>query len=257
MRTNSEEQSGSDQSSVYQKFDEHYFSSDTYQDVSYAKYSQYWWSNRFYAILARRFGKLNGVMLEIGCGLGHLVGQLEDTFITYGLDINEWALQRAKKEALRTPFSLASAENLPFLDNSFDAIVIKHVVEHLPQPEQAIRELGRILVSGGLLILSAPNLESLLKPLKGENWIGYQDPTHISLKPPGEWLDLLRQEGGFCEKRVFSDGFWDTPYIPLVPEILQKVFFGSLGGFQAITGWIILPPRWGESIIIIAEKHAC
>ena len=150
---------------------------------------------------------------------------------------------------------MASAENLPFVDNSFDVIVIKHVVEHLPQPDQAIRELGRILVPGGLLILSAPNLESLLKPLKGQDWIGYQDPTHISLKTPGEWLDLLHKEGGFLEKRVFSDGFWDTPYIPLVPEILQKLFFGSLGGFQAITGWIFLPLRWGESIIIIAEKH--
>ena len=255
MRTDSKEPSVSDRSSVYQKFDEHYFSSKTYEDVSFAKFSQYWWSNRFYAILARRFGKPNGVMLEIGCGLGHLVGQLEDTFITFGLDVNEWALQKAKEEVGRTPLSLASAENLPFVDNSFDVIVIKHVVEHLPQPDQAIRELGRILVPGGLLILSAPNLESLLKPLKGQDWIGYQDPTHISLKTPGEWLDLLHKEGGFLEKRVFSDGFWDTPYIPLVPEILQKLFFGSLGGFQAITGWIFLPLRWGESIIIIAEKH--
>jgi hypothetical protein len=71
---------------------------------------------------------------------------------------------------------------------------------------------------------------------------------------PNEWLDLLRIEGGLLVKRVFSDGFWDTPYIPLVPEIVQKLFFGSLGGFQAITGWIFLPPRWGESIIIIANK---
>jgi ubiquinone/menaquinone biosynthesis C-methylase UbiE len=256
MKKNVEEASINERSSVYQKFDENYFSSKTYQDVSFAKFSQYWWSNRFYAILARRFGKTSGKILEIGCGLGHLIGQLEDSFITYGLDVNEWALQKAKEEVRATPLSLASAEFLPFIENSFDAIIIKHVVEHLPQPDQAIRELGRILVSGGLLILSAPNLESLLKPLKGEDWIGYQDPTHISLKTPKEWLDLLHQEGGFLEKRVFSDGFWDTPYIPLVPEILQKLLFGSLGGFQAITGWIFLPPRWGESIIIIAEKHA-
>ena len=53
-------------SPAYQKFDEHYFSSETYEDVSFAKCSQYWWSSRFYAILSRRFGKTSGVMLEIG-----------------------------------------------------------------------------------------------------------------------------------------------------------------------------------------------
>ena len=96
MEKNLEEAPTRDRSAVHQQFDEHYFSSDTYQDVSFRKYSQYWWSNRFYAILARRFGKTKGKFLEIGCGLGHLVGQLEDTFDTYGLDINPWALQKAK-----------------------------------------------------------------------------------------------------------------------------------------------------------------
>jgi SAM-dependent methyltransferase len=150
---------------------------------------------------------------------------------------------------------MGSVEDLPFADNLFDVVIIKHVVEHLPRPDRAIQELGRILAPAGRLILSAPNLASLLKPLKGEKWIGYQDPTHISLKTPEEWLDLLREKGKFRVDRVFSDGFWDTPYIPLVPEMLQKLFFGSLGGFQAITGWIFLPLRWGETMIIIATKE--
>ena len=61
-------------------FDERYFSTHTYQDVSFAKYSQYWWSNQFYAILARRNGKHGARLPEIGSGLSHLVGQLEGTF---------------------------------------------------------------------------------------------------------------------------------------------------------------------------------
>jgi hypothetical protein len=55
--------------------------------------------------------------------------------------------------------------------------------------------------------------------------------------------------------RVFSDGFWDVPYIPLIPPMLQKLFFGSLGGFQAVTGLVFLPYRWGESVIVIAQKQ--
>lgn len=235
-------------------FDEKYFSSHTYQDVSFARYSQYWWSNRFYATLARRYGQHGKRFLEIGSGLGHLVGQLEDSFETYGMDINHWALKESKSVIEKTALQIANAEEIPFADGTFGVVIIKHIVEHLSNPEKAIAEIGRVTAPGGILILATPNLDSLLKPWKGESWIGYQDPTHISLKPPSIWLDWIKQSG-FSLKRVFADGFWDVPYIPILPKQIQKLVFGSLGGFQAITGLVFLPMRWGESIIVIAQKQ--
>lgn len=234
-------------------FDEKYFSTHTYADVSFAKYSMYWWSNRFYAMLARRYGQRGARLLEIGSGMGHLVGQLEDTFDTYGIDINAWAVNQSKAVAQQSKLEIASAQDLPFHDNSFNVVIIKHIVEHLPDPTKALREIGRVTQQGGTLILATPNLDSLLKPWKGERWIGYQDPTHISLKRPAEWLSLI-ENAGFALIKIFSDGFWDVPYVPLVPKQIQKLFFGSLGGFQAITGLVFLPMRWGESIIVIAKK---
>lgn len=234
-------------------FDESYFSTHTYEKVSFARYSQYWWSNRFYAILARRYGRRGGRLLEIGSGLGHLVGQLEGSFATCAADVNHWALGQSRSVAPRTMHAVSSAEELPFSGGAFEVVIIKHVVEHLPHPEKAIAEIGRLVAPGGTLILATPNLASLLKPWKGERWIGYQDPTHISLKPPAEWLALI-EGAGFELKRVFADGFWDVPYIPAVPGIVQKLFFGSLGGFQAISGLVFLPMRWGESILVVARK---
>jgi SAM-dependent methyltransferase len=234
-------------------FDENYFSSHTYKNVSFARYSQYWWSNRFYAILARRYGKPGAHLLEIGSGLGHLAGQLENSFKTIAADVNPWVLKQSLQAARFTSHVVLSAEQLPFIDGVFGVVIIKHVVEHLPHPEDAITEIGRITAPGGMLILSTPNLSSLLKPWKGEKWIGYQDPTHISLKHPIEWLDVI-QRSGFRLLKVFSDGFWNAPYIPLVPQILQKLIFGSLGGLQAIVGLPFLPMRWGESIMLVAEK---
>jgi len=234
-------------------FDEKYFSTHTYADISFARYSMYWWSNRFYAILARRYGRRGARLLEVGSGLGHLVGQLEDTFETVGLDLNHWAVKKSKSVANRSHLQTASAQDLPFEDGSFDVVIIKHIVEHLPNPEKAIHEIGRVTERNGTLILATPNLDSLLKPWKGDKWVGYQDPTHISLKPPQEWLTLI-QDGGFELKQVFSDGFWDVPYIPFVPKQLQKLFFGSLGGLQAVSGFIFLPRTWGESIMVLARK---
>jgi ubiquinone/menaquinone biosynthesis C-methylase UbiE len=213
----------------------------------------YWWSNRFQAILAQRYGKRGTRLLEVGSGMGHLVGQLEDMFETYGLDLNQWAVKQSKSVIKKTQLQTASAQELPFRDDSFNVVIIKHIVEHLPDPKKAIREIGRVTEPGGTLILATPNLDSLLKRWKGDKWIGYQDPTHISLKRPTEWLSFIK-EAGFELVKVFADGFWDVPYIPVVPGPIQKLFFGSLGGFQAITGWIFLPIRWGESILVIARK---
>ncbi len=234
-------------------FDENYFSTHTYANITFAKYSMYWWSNRFNAMLARRYGKRGTRLLEIGSGMGHLVGQLEDTFDTFGMDLNHWAVKQSKAVIQKTNLQTASAQQLPYKDGTFNVVIIKHIVEHLPDPQKAIREIGRVTEPGGTLILATPNLDSLLKPWKGDKWIGYQDPTHISLKRPAEWLDYIRT-AGFSPLKVFSDGFWDVPYIPVVPKQIQKLFFGSLGGFQAITGWIFLPMRWGESILVIARK---
>lgn len=234
-------------------FDEKYFSSHTYANITFAKYSMYWWSNRFNAMLARRYGRRGTRLLEVGSGMGHLVGQLDDTFQTYGIDVNHWAVNQSKAVAQKSHLQIASAQDLPFSDGSFNVVIIKHIVEHLPDPGKAIQEISRVTEKGGTLILATPNMDSLLKPWKGDAWIGYQDPTHISLKPPSEWLSLI-EEAGFAPIKVFSDGFWDVPYIPLVPKQIQKLFFGSLGGFQAVTGFVFLPLRWGESIIVIAKK---
>ncbi|MDP2777326.1 MAG: methyltransferase domain-containing protein, partial [Anaerolineales bacterium] len=101
-------------------FDEKYFSTHTYANITFAKYSMYWWSNRFFATLARRYGRRGSRLLEVGSGLGHLVGQLSDTFEAYGLDLNHWAVKKSKEAAGRAFLQTASAQQLPFTDHSFN-----------------------------------------------------------------------------------------------------------------------------------------
>jgi len=122
-------------------FDEKYFSTHTYADITFARYSMYWWSNRFYAMLARRRGIRGMRLLEVGSGLGHLVGQLEDSFETYGVDVNYWAVKQSRPVVKKSQLQNASAQELPYKDGVFNVVIIKHIVEHLPDPRKAIREI--------------------------------------------------------------------------------------------------------------------
>jgi SAM-dependent methyltransferase len=236
-------------------FNENYFKEGPYAKVSFGKYSQYWWSNRYYARLVMKYGPSRGRVLEVGCGLGHLLIWLAGRYDVVGTDINESALQEARRNLPEGNFLGMSGENLKaFPDQSFQVVISKHVVEHLHQPENAIAEMSRVLSLDGLLILATPNLDSPMRAWKKEKWVGYKDPTHISLKRPAEWLDYLRSNR-LKPVRIFSDGFWDAPYIPGVPTVLQKLVFGAPGGLQAILGWSIIPLRMGESMIVLAKKQ--
>ncbi len=235
-------------------FDQAYFSSGPYARVSFKRYSQYWWSNRYYARLALRHGPKSGRVLEVGTGLGHLLLWLSDRYQVVGTDINPYALEAARRNVPQAQFLEQSAEDLgAFPDASFQILIAKHVVEHLREPEKGIAEMSRVLAPGGLLVLATPNLDSPMRSRKKEKWIGYQDKTHISLKTPAEWLELLEKHG-LQPRKAFSDGFWDAPYVPWVPVVLQKLLFGFPGGLQAIFGWSIIPVWLGESLIVLAYK---
>ena len=235
-------------------FDEDDFRRGPYASVSFEKYSQYWWSNRFYATLALRYGPPSGRVLEVGCGLGHLLTWFAPPYKVFGTDINSWALEQARQTMPDGSFLVVSAEDLgAFTNASFQIVIAKHVVEHLPHPETAIREMSRVLSPGGLLVLATPNLASPMRSWKKDRWIGYQDPTHISLKQPEVWLAYLRAHK-LQPFKVFSDGFWDAPYLPVVPTKVQKLLFGAPGGLQAVLGWSIIPLRMGESLIVLAKK---
>lgn len=234
-------------------FNEEYFSSDLYNGVNFEqKYTMYWWSCRFYANLIKRYRK-QGKLLDIGCGLGHILKNLEDDFQTVGIDINKWAISKAEINSPKSNFLVLGAEEMNKINDKFDVVIMRHLIEHLKKPERVISSCRRILNENGLLVLSTPNPENILARLKGKDWVGFKDRTHISIKKPEGWLSILKKNRFRVEMKI-SDGFWAVPYIPFVPKMIQKISFGFLGGIQAVIEIPFLPINWGEDLIIFASK---
>ena len=105
---------------------------------------------------------------------------------------------------------------------------------------------------GGILIYGTPNAENPLRRLKGADWIGTKDPSHVSVLAPERWLELTRGSG-FDVERAFSDGFWDVPYLRVVPRLMQMPLFAAPAALQVVLGRPLLPVRWGESLMVIAR----
>ena len=128
-----------------------YFDRFNYADRRRSMFSMYWFARRYYAALARRFAPGDGrTLLEIGCGLGHLLGLLQDDFDCTGIDVLEHSVEQSRANAPRAMVVRQSAEDLTqFLDQQFDVIVSLHVVEHLADPQHALLEARRIMRRGG------------------------------------------------------------------------------------------------------------
>jgi SAM-dependent methyltransferase len=214
-----------------------------------------YWSSRFYAGLVRRRAPGGGRVLEIGCGLGGVLRHLESDHRTSGVDLSSFALARARHDLARSGLAAAEATELPFRGQTFDAVLAKHVLEHLADPAAALAELARVLRSpGGLLVYGTPNADNPLRALKGNDWIGVKDPTHVSVLSPAKWLELTAASG-FEIERAFSDGFWDVPYLRAVPAFVQLALFALPAAVQVLAGRPLVPMRYGESLIVIARRR--
>ncbi|MBI3913940.1 MAG: methyltransferase domain-containing protein [Chloroflexi bacterium] len=236
-------------------FDENY---QYFRQIARAgKFSVPWWSARFYAQMARRYAPRASArrVLDVGCAFGWVLKNLDNDFETYGIDIADYAIRVAREHSPRSQLRVGDASALrEYPDAHFDVITSKHVFEHLANPGETLKECARLLKRGGVLIFGTPNADNPLKKLKGAQWIGVKDASHISVLPPAEWLALTRA-AGLQITHAFSDGFWDVPYLPRLPALLQLPLFAMPAALQVLIGLPFLPVKWGESLIVVARKE--
>jgi ubiquinone/menaquinone biosynthesis C-methylase UbiE len=95
-------------------------------------------------------------VLEVGCGEGRqltAIGTRYPNADLIGLDLPDVELEEAW-DGVQSAMVQASALTLPFADRTFDLVMAIEVLEHLPDPEQAMREIAR--VASGAVVLSVP-----------------------------------------------------------------------------------------------------
>jgi len=239
-------------------YTDEYFDSWNYADRPLGKFSMYWFARRYFAALIQRYAPAGGsqrVLYEMGCGLGDLLGLLQDDFACIGVDLIPRAVESSQRNAPRAQVFQGDATDFSrFDDASVSVVVALHLVEHLPDPASTIADIRRVLRPGGIFFFATPHPEYSLRRFKDRETdaIG-KDKTHINCHVPGQWRNWC-EDVGMVMVRQFGDGLWDVPYLPLIPTQLQFALFGVPAAIQLFTRTTFMPLALGVNQINIARK---
>lgn len=143
-----------------------------------------------------------------------------------GFDWSSAALDQARARGV--PVARASAEEggLPLASSSVDVVIMSELIEHLVDPDNALDEALRVLVAGGTLLLSTPNLAAWynrvllglgIQPLFTEVSLrgiygrpGTDVVGHLRIFTRRALLSLLRAMG-FVDIRIAGAPYHDVP----------------------------------------------
>ncbi|MBM6500801.1 class I SAM-dependent methyltransferase [Flavobacterium macrobrachii] len=116
-----------------------------------------------------------GKLLDIGAGTGDFLAVANsDGWQTVGIEPSTKAKEIAIKKGVNFAQDFASLES-----NSFDIITMWHVLEHVPNLEEYISELKRLIKSSGTIIIAVPNFKSYDAKYYGEFWAAFDVPRHL------------------------------------------------------------------------------
>ena len=133
-----------------------------------------------------------GRLLDYGCGNGKFLLAMRDRgWQVQGMDLTPQAVERCRAEGLEARLGRDMDEYPP---NSFDAITLWQVIEHVPSPRQTLGQAWRALRPGGLLTMSLPNFDSLTARWFGPYWFPLELPRHVTHFTPVTLKRILAEE---------------------------------------------------------------
>ena len=162
----------------------------------------------------------NKNVLDIGCATGMTLNYLKSRgYNTTGIEICSASAEYARKHYNLNIYEKPLID-VSFPDNYFSFIHFSHVIEHVPNPSDTLKEIYRILAKGGYLAITTPNADGMFAKKYGANWRAVM-PQHLWLFSKPVLSNYLKQVGF----NIISDFSWGSIPIEKKPNKIIKKFF--------------------------------
>jgi len=205
----------------------------------------------------------NDIVLDIGCGVGYFIFEImgknplsETLYI--GVDVASsnirWLNKRCREEKVKNVIGIVgNSLSLPIISNSINYVVCSEVLEHVYQPDLAIKEISRVLKRDGQFLLSTPLKEGIelwkfiIRPFKmvitkvtkknkKENIRGYDSPISSAYikESISRWhLEILNFE--------YNVILPPEEYFKKIPDFLVRVIIWICGTVEKYFKFLFKP----------------
>jgi len=154
----------------------------------------------------------NKKILDYGCNTGYIAHKIKccapDNKV-YGVDINEFAIKRAKAKYKNIEFSVIDDN---FIDNNFDVIIISHVLEHIRNRKAFMNNIAKMLSKKGKVIIAVPQERirgdaTPVQLLYNLVTLHFENP-HVVKLDYDAIKQLLNEDGLIVEDKLYTNFFY-------------------------------------------------
>ena len=195
-----------------------------------------------------------GRLLDVGAGAGLLLNRARERgWEVAGVEPASYGVEFALR-AFGIEIFQGLLHDAPFAPGSFSAISLQDVIEHVGNPRQVLQSAHRLLMPGGVVLITTPNYQSLSRWIFRANWALISPAEHLSLFRP-KTLENVLTRAGFAVRLLSSTAeiaasryhCQEQRFVTLRRRVLQAFS-------RVIPGKVIEKLQVGDELVCVAQK---